>query len=338
MRCRSGKARWGTTRRLGGAVAWPLAAGAQQPKEVRRIGVLMLGDENDPVRGTKGWLSTFTRGLAELGWSDGRNLRMDVRWDGDNVDRQRMYAKELVDLQPDVILAATTPQTAAFQQQTRTIPIVFVMISDPIGSGFVASLPRPGGNITGFMFQEAGMAGKWLELLTEIAPAVRRAALMFNPDTAPYVRSYYLPPFEAAARTLKLVPIAAPVHSDAQIETVIGSLGGEPGGGLVIAPDGFTTGHRAVIISLVARNNVPAVYSDAAFLRDGGLLSYGPDLGDMFHRAAPYVDRILRGARPEELPVQLPIKFEMVVNLKTAKTLGLTVPQSLLLRADEVIE
>ena len=322
----------------GGAAAWPLAARAQQPNQVRRIGVLMLGDENDPVRGTKGWLSTFTRGLAELGWTDGRNLRIDVRWDGDNVDRTRTYAKELADLQPDVILAPATPQTAAFQQQTRTIPIVFVMVSDPIGSGFVASLPRPGGNITGFMLNEAAMAGKWLELLTEIAPAVRRAALMFNPDTAPFVRSFYLPLFEAAARSLKLVPIAAPVHSDAEIETVIGSLGGEPGGGLVIAPDAFTTGHCSVIISLATRNNVPAVSSDAAFLRDGGLLSYGPDLGDMFRRAAPYVDRILRGARPEELPVQLPIKFVMAINLKTAKALGLDVPPLLQQRADEVIE
>jgi putative tryptophan/tyrosine transport system substrate-binding protein len=244
---------------LGGAAAWPLAAQGQQTERVRRIGVLMLGDENDPIRGTKGWLSAFMRGLAELGWTDGRNLRMDVRWDGDNLDRQRMYAKELVDLQPDVIFAITTPQIAALQEQTRTIPIVFAGPSDPIGSGFVASLSRPGGNMTGFMFQEPGMAGKWLELLTEIAPGVKRVAIMFNPDTAPYVRPYYLPSFEAAARSLKLVPIVAPVHSDAEIETAIGSLGGEPGGGLVLAPDAFTTGHRAVIISLSARNNVPAV-------------------------------------------------------------------------------
>ena len=178
---------------LGGAATWPLAARAEQGERMRRIGLLMAGDENDPVRGTKGWLSTFTRGLVKLGWIDGRNLRMDVRWDGDNVVRQRIYAKELTDLQPDVILAVTTPQTAAFQQQTRTIPIVFVLVSDPIGSGFVASLPRPGGNITGFMLQEGGMAGKWLELLTEIAPGVRRAALLFNPDTAPYVSSFTCP-------------------------------------------------------------------------------------------------------------------------------------------------
>ena len=178
---------------LGAAAASPIAARGQQAERVRRVGVLMAFDENDPE--ARAYLSGFTQGLAQLSWIDGRNLRMDVRWDDDNVDRQRMYAKELADLQPDVILAPATPQTAAFQQQTRTIPIVFVMVSDPIGSGFVASLPRPGGNITGFMLQEAGMAGKWLEFLTEVAPAVRRAALMFNPDTAPFVRSFYLPLF-----------------------------------------------------------------------------------------------------------------------------------------------
>jgi putative tryptophan/tyrosine transport system substrate-binding protein len=321
---------------LGSVAAWPLVARAQQDGPVRRIGVLMPYEENDPE--AKAQLSAFTQGLAELGWIDGRNLRMDVRWAGENVDLMRMFARELIDLQPDVILSHTTPATAALQRQTRTIPIIFVLVSDPIGSGFVASLSRPGGNITGFMLQEAGLAGKWLELLTEIAPAVRRTALMFNPDTAPFVRSYYLPLFEAAARSLKLAPIAAPVHSDAEIETAIGSLGGEPGGGLVIAPDAFTFGHRAVIISLAARNNLPAVSSDATFPRDGGFLSYAPDFGDMFHRAAPYVDRILRGASPGELPVQLLVKFEMVLNAKTARALGLAVPASILVRADEVIE
>jgi putative ABC transport system substrate-binding protein len=191
------------------------------------------------VRGAKGWLSRFTQALAGLGWTKGRNVQVDVRWDGDNVERVSTYARELVDLQPDVILASTTLQTAAFQRETRTIPIVFVLVSDPVGSGFVSSVARPGGNITGFMLQEAGMAGKWLELLTEIAPAVRRVPLMFNPDTASYVRSYYLPLFEAAARSLKVVPIAAPVYSDVEIETVIGSIARESGGGLVVMPDGF---------------------------------------------------------------------------------------------------
>ena len=263
---------------------------------------------------------------------------MDVRWAAGNVDRMRMFAKELVDLQPDVILASTTPATAALQRETRTIPIVFVNVADPVGAGFVASLPRPGGNITGFINIEAAMAGKWLELLTEIAPGVKRAAIMFNPDTAPCGGSYYLPSFEAAARSFKVEPITAPVHSDAEIETVMTSLGREPGGGLVVMPDGFMFVHRAPIISLAARNNVPAVYSAPVFVRDGGLLSYGPDWADIFRRAASYVDRILRGAKPAELPVQLPVKFEMAVNLKTAKALGLTVPQSILLRADEVIE
>ena len=303
---------------------------------MRRIGVLMAFDENDPEG--KARLSGFTQGLAELGWTDGRNLRMDVRWAAGNVDRMRMFAKELVDLQPDVILAGATPATAALQRETRTIPIVFAIVADPVGAGFVASLPRPGGNITGFSNIEASMAGKWLELLTEIAPGVKRVAIMFNPDTAPGGGSYYLPSFEAAARSLKVEPIVAPVHSDAEIETVITSLGREPGGGLVVMPDGFMTIHRAPIILLAARNNVPAVYSNSVFARDGGLLSYGPDRVDIFRRSASYVDRILRGAKPADLPVQLPVKFEMAVNVKTAKALGLTVPQSILLRADEVIE
>jgi putative tryptophan/tyrosine transport system substrate-binding protein len=321
---------------LGSAAAWPVVARAQQPERMRRIGVLTVDEENDPE--TKAALSAFTRGLAELGWTDDRNLRMDVRWAGGNVDRMGMFAKELVDLQPDVILANATPPTAALQRETRTIPIVFVYVSDPIGSGFVASLARPGGNITGFTNHEPSMGGKWLQLLTEIAPGVKRAAIIFNPDIAPYVRSYYLPSFEAAARSLKVQPIVAPVYSDAEIETAIISLGRQPESVLVMAPDPFTFARRAPIILLAARNNVPAVYPYSFCVREGGLLSYGADVGDIFRRAAPYVDRILRGAKPADLPVQAPIKFQMAINLKTAKALGLTVPQSILLRADEVIE
>jgi putative tryptophan/tyrosine transport system substrate-binding protein len=321
---------------LGGAVAWPLVAGAQQRERMRRIGILMAFGENDPEAGT--YLSEFTRVLAKLGWIDGRNLRMDIRWAAGSVDRARMYAKELVDLKPDVILADSTPQTAALQQETRTIPIVFVLVSDPVGSGFVTSLSRPGGNITGFINNEPTMGGKWVQLLTEIAPGLKRASIMFNPDTAPYGRSFYLPSFEEGARSLKVDPFRALVHNDAEIETVITSLAREPGGGLVVMPDAFMFIHRASIRSLTARNNVPAVYPDAVWARDGGLLSYGPDRADIFRRSAAYVDRILRGARPAELPVQLPVKFEMAVNAKTAKALGLTVPQSILLRADEVIE
>jgi putative tryptophan/tyrosine transport system substrate-binding protein len=321
---------------LGAAIAWPLAARAQQGDRVRRIGVLMPADENDPVR--KGWLSRFMQELAGLGWTDGHNVRMDVRWAGDSVDRMRMVAKELVDLQPDVILATGDPATAALQRETRTIPIVFVLVADPVGDGFVVSLPRPGGNLTGFVNVEAAMAGKYLELLTQIAPAVKRAAIMFNPDTGSYVRSYYLPAFEAAAGSLKVEPITAPVHSDAEIETFMTSLGGEPRGGLVVPGDAFMVGHHALIISLAARNNIPAVSNATYFVKDGGLLSYGPDTGDTYRRAAPYVDRILRGAKPADLPVQLPVKFEMALNAKTAKALGLAVPPSILLRADEVIE
>jgi putative tryptophan/tyrosine transport system substrate-binding protein len=321
---------------LGGAAGWPLAARAQQGERMRRVGVLMAFDENDPE--AKAYLSGFTRGLVELGWTNDSNLRMDVRWAAGNVDRMRMSAKELLDLQPDVILAHGTPATAAFQRETRTIPIVFASVSDPIGDGLVASLPRPNGNITGFISQEATVAGKWLELLTEIAPSVKRVAAMFNPDTAPGGGLYVLPAFEAAARSFKVAPIAAPIHSDAEIETVITSLGREPGGGLVVMPDTFVESHRAHIILLAARNNVPTVYPDSVWARDGGLLSYGPNRVDIFRRSATYVDRILRGARPAELPVQLPIKFDMAVNAKTAKALGLNVPPHLQQLADEVIE
>jgi putative tryptophan/tyrosine transport system substrate-binding protein len=321
---------------LGSAAAWPLAARAQQPDRLRRIGVLMPFDENDPEG--KVWLSGFTRGLTELGWTDGRNLRMDVRWAAADVDRARMFAKELVGLQPEMIFAGSTSVTAALQRETRTIPIVFASVADPVGEGFVAGLPRPGGNLTGFISQEAAMAGKWVELLTEIAPGIKRVAFMFNPDTAAGGGSYFRPAFEGAARSLKVAPIAAPVHGDAEIEQVITSLSREPGGGLVVLGDNFMQVHRAPTILLAARNNVPAVYNNTVFARDGGLLSYGPDRVDIFRRSASYVDRILRGAKPAELPVQLPTKFEMVLNAKTAKALGLAVPPSILLRADEVIE
>jgi putative ABC transport system substrate-binding protein len=318
-----------------GAAAWPLAARAQQPEPMRRVGVLMPYRENDP--GAKGWLSGFTEGLQGLGWTDGHNVQVDVRWAASN-DGMRMVAKDLVDLQPDVIFVSGTPATAAIQRQSRTIPIVFVNVVDPIGPGFVASLSRPDGNITGFINIEAGMAGKWLELLTEIAPSVKRVAIMFNPDTATYVRSYFLPSFESAARSLNVESVAAPVHGEAEIEQVITSLGREPGGGLIVSADGFMFINRALIISSTARNKVATVYQFSVYVREGGLLSYGPNFGDIYRRAAPYVDRILRGTKPADLPVQLPIKFEMAFNANTAKALGLTIPQSILLRADEVIE
>jgi putative tryptophan/tyrosine transport system substrate-binding protein len=321
---------------LGGAVASPLAARAQQGNSMRRIGVLIGWDENDPL--AKAGLARFTQGLQELGWTDGRNLRMDIRWAAGDVSRMQAYAKELVGMQPDVILANTTPVTAALQRETQTIPIVFAAVADPVGEGFVASLPRPGGNITGFSTQEDAMAGKWLELLTQIAPGVKRVAIMFNPDTAPGGGSYFPPLLEAAARSFKVEPITAPVHSDAEIETVIASAGREPRGGLVVTPDAFVGSHRAPIISLAARHKVPAVYHESIWAREGGLLSYGVDRVDIFRRSASYVDRVLRGAKPADLPVQRPTNFELAVNLKTAKALGLTVTPSILVRADEVIE
>jgi putative ABC transport system substrate-binding protein len=319
---------------LGSAAAWPLAARAQQGDRVRRIGVLMAYSENDPL--AKARISAFTQALADLGWTEGRNVRMDLRWFGDDINRIRALAQELVGLQPDIIQANGIAATAALQRLTQTIPIVFAGVSDPVTSGIVARLDRPGGNITGSVNWEVSLGGKWLELLSEITLGLKRAAIMFNPDLPP--ASGYMPSFESAARSLRVELITVPVHSDAEIETAIIALGREPGGGLVVMPDAFTGMHRASIILAAARNKVPAVYSASYFSRGGGLLSYGIDQVDTFRRAATYVDRILRGAKPAELPVQLPTKFEMVVNLKTAKALGLTVPQSILLRADEVIE
>jgi putative tryptophan/tyrosine transport system substrate-binding protein len=319
-----------------GATVWPVVARTEQPDRVRRIGVLSSLDESDPEGEAQ--LSGFTHELAELGWTDGRTMRMDIRWAAGSIERAQMHAKELVNLQPDVILADSTPQTAALQQETRTIPIVFALVADPIGSGFVASLSRPGGNITGFGNFEASIAGKLLGLLTEIAPAVTRAAIMFNPDTAPSRGSYFLTSFDAAARSLKVEPIAAPVHSDAEIVTVIASLGRESGGGLIIMPDAYLKLHRATVILTADHENIPAVYYSSQFAKEGGLLSYGPDFVNIFRQAAHYVDRILRGTNPMDLPVQFPVKFEMALNAKTAKVLGLMVPQSILLRADEVIE
>jgi putative ABC transport system substrate-binding protein len=316
------------------AVAWPLNARSQQGEHVRRIGVLMPFDEADPMWKTP--LAAFTQALADLGWTDGRDVRMDLRWGRGDNNRIRALAQELVGLRPDIILTNWTAATAALQQETRTIPIVFANAAEPVASGIVARLDRPGGNITGFATLETTLGGKWLGLLSETAPGLKRAAIMFNPDTSP--ASAYMPSLEMAARSLKVVPIISPVHSDAEIETAIIALGREPGGGLVTVPDAWMFDHRATIMLAAARNNVPAVYPLSEFVKYGGLLSYGVDEVDNWRRAASYVDRILRGAKPAELPVQLPTKFEMAVNLKTAKALGLAIPSSILLRADEVIE
>jgi putative tryptophan/tyrosine transport system substrate-binding protein len=290
-------------------------------------------EENNPT--LKSAVTAFTQALADLGWTDGRNVRMDLRWGRADVNRIRALAQELVGLQPDIILTGTTQATVALQRQTRTIPIVFASLGDPVASGLVASLNQPGGNITGLAGYEESLGGKWLELLSEIAPGLKRAAILFNPDT---IASTHMPSFETAARSLKVVPIVARVHSDVEIEAAIIALEREPGGGLLVMPDVFNDAHRAPIISAAARHNVPAVYWRSDLARDGGLLSYGHDVADTFRRAASYVDRILRGAKPGDLPVQFPVKYEMVVNLKTAKALGLTLPQSILLRANEVIE
>jgi putative ABC transport system substrate-binding protein len=320
---------------LGSAVAWPVVARAQQER-VRRIGVLVGWDENNPA--AKRLLSTLTQRLQKLGWTEGSNIRLDVRWAVGNLDQMRVFANELVGLGPDLVLASTTPATAALHGETRTIPIVFVMVSDPVGAGFVASLSRPGANITGFINLEATMGSKWLELLKEIAPSVKRVAIMFNPDTAPGGGSYFLPSFDAAARSLNVTPMAAAVRNDAEIETAITMLGHEPGGGLVVMSDGFMFVHRAKVISLATQNRVPAVSDRTLPTEQGGLLSYGPVEEDIFVGATLYVDRILRGANPADLPVQIPTKFELNVNLKTAKALGLEIPPQLLARADEVIE
>jgi putative ABC transport system substrate-binding protein len=319
---------------LGSAAAWPLAASAQQRERMRRIGVLMPFDENDPDGKLR--YSAFIQALADLGWTDGRNVRIDLRWAGDDINRIRALAQELVGLQPDIALANGTLATDALQRETRTIPVVFANVSDPVAQRIVPRLDRPSGNITGFANYEPSLAGKWLELLSEIAPGLKRAAIMFNPDAAPV--SIFMPYIETAARSLKVAQIIAAVHSDIEIEAAIIAFGREPGGGLVVMPDAFLGVHRTSIILAAARNNVPAVYTASYFPKDGGLLSYGPDQVDIWRRAATYVDRILRGEKPGDLPVQFPTKFEMVVNRKTATALGLSVPPSILLRADEVIE
>ena len=322
---------------LGGAAAvWPLAARAQQGDQMRRIGVLMAFAESD--REGQANVAAFREGFQKLGWVEDRNIRIEYRWatPGDAASMQR-FAKDLVALRPDLVLSHGTPATAAMLQHTRTIPIIFVNISDPVGSGFVASFPRPGGNVTGFTNIEPTMAGKWLELLKEIAPRVNRVGFLFNPATAPY-SEYYLGPFKAAAASLTLEGIAAPVRDTSELESVIAAQARAPNGGLIVMTDTFVLAHRAEIISLAARYRLPAVYPYRTFTELGGLLSYGNDRLDNFRRAASYADRILKGAKPGELPVQAPVKFELVINLKTAKTLGLDVPLHLQQRADEVIE
>ena len=317
------------------AIAWPLVARAQQPSQMRRIGVLSLLAETDAEAQLDD--ATFRKRLTDLGWTDGRNIRVDCRWGAGNVGRVQMFAKELVGLNPDVLVGVTTPSTAALQSETKTVPIVFAMVSDPLGSGFVASFARPGGNITGFVNIEASLSGKWLELMHRIAPSVSRVALLFNPQTEPYAR-YYLETFHAGAAALAVTAIDAPFHDAAEIESVMTNLGSDSDAGLVLMPGTGTGMHRELICGLAARLRLPTIYPFRYFIANGGLLSYGIDSRDLLRGAASYVDRILRGAKPSDLPVQLPTKFELVINLKAAKALGLNLPQSLLVEADEVIE
>lgn len=322
---------------LGSAgVALPIAARAQQSAHTRRIGVLMGYAESDPE--AQILVQTFHQALRALGWRDGENLQIEYRWGRGDPAQIRAIAKELVALQPDLILANTTPVTGALQRETKTIPIVFAIVSDPVGDGFVSSLARPGGNITGFINYEASMVSKWLEMLKQMAPASTRAALMYNPDVAPGGGSYFRAPFEAAALALGMQPVFRPVHHAEELERAVADLRGAPPTALVTGFDAFLSVNRKIIISAAARDAVPVIYSRRAFTADGGLVSYGPDYMDLFGRAALYVDRILKGTKPEDLPVQLPTKFELVINLKTAHALGLEIPPSLLARADEVIE
>jgi len=321
---------------LGGATsAWPLAAYAQQSEHMRHIGVLMAFSENDPE--AQSWAAGFREELGKLGWTEGHNIQIDTSWATADVELLQRSAKQLVALQPDLILTGSTPATAAMRQQTNTIPIVFAMVGDPVGSGFVASLSRPGGNLTGFTPIENSLGGKWVELLKEIAPRVATVAMVFDPAMAPFA-SYYLDPFKAAAASLGMAAIVSPVDDMATLEGVVAMSAREPNSGLIVMPDAFTIGHHEDITSLVARYRVPTVYPFRIFAEVGGLVSYGSSALDEFRRAASYADRILKGATPSELPVQTPIKFDLAINLKTAKALGLDVPSSIRLRADEVIE
>ena len=320
---------------LGGAAAsWPLAARAQQ--SARRIGMLIGYSEIDPEIQAR--LAAFRQALEGNGWKEGRSVLIDYRFAPASPDQAQVFAKELVALRPDVLVGNSTPATAALLQETHTIPIVFIGVSDPVGSHFVASMARSGGSTTGFTNFAPSMIGKWLELLKQVAPGVARAAVIFNPKTAPGGGSFFLEPFESVARSFAVEPIAARVNNADEIASTVAAMAREPGGSLIIMPDAFTTVHRQLIILLSARHGLPAIYPCRYQAMEGGLLSYGVDDIDLMRRAAPYVDRILKGESVANLPVQAPVKFDLVVNLRAAKVLGLDVPTKLLALADEVIE
>jgi ABC-type uncharacterized transport system substrate-binding protein len=321
---------------LAGATAWPLAARSQQPDRVRRIGMLLASAEGDPEGQPR--IAEFLNQLQSLGWTEGRNIRIDYRWASGDADRLRMFAKELVDLQPDVIVGQNTGGLSALRDATHTIPIVFVQAADPVRDGFIASLSRPGGNITGFTGSGSAISAKWLELLKGIAPRIARVALVFNPDVSPERGAYFSSPAMAVAPSFAVKPIVTSVRNAAEIEGAITAFASEPGGSLIVMPDATTNSHSELIIGLAARFRLPAIYAFRYFVAAGGLISYGYDPVDLFRRAASYVDRILRGEKPADLAVQRPDKFELVINLKAATALGLTIPQSLLIQVNEVIE
>jgi putative ABC transport system substrate-binding protein len=315
------------------AIEWPLTARAQAVEQLRRIGVLMGGAANDP--GGRSEAIALKQGLQDLGWVENRNLQINISWSGGELDRIQASAKELVGMHCEVIVARSTPVVAALLKETRTIPIVFTAVVDPVGSGFVQSFARPGSNVTGFQNYEFMIAGKWPLTLTELAPSVRRVAYLYNPTTAP---SGFLRALEGIARSLSVKLVAAPVQNSEEIDAVLAELAREPGGGLMTVPDVFLFAKRAQVIGLAAKYGAPAIYPSRQYTTSGGLASYGPDTLDLFRRAAGYVNRILKGEKPADLPVQAPTKYELIVNLKTAKAIGITVPPTLLARADEVIE
>jgi putative ABC transport system substrate-binding protein len=318
----------------GAAAAWPVVARAQQTERMRRIGVLMGYPEGDPQAQAN--VTALRRGLQNLGWIEGRNVQIDYRWAGGDPDKARTFATELIGMTPDVIVPSTNQVTRILQQETRTIPIVFVFVGDPVGSGFVVSLARPGRNITGFANFENSIGGKWVELFKQIAPRAERVGFVFNPDAAPNVGFFHAA--ESAAPSLEIKLAALAVRDATDIEQDIIAFASQPNGGLIVAPHAVTLGNRKLIIELAVRHRLPAVYSDRYFAESGGLVSFGNNTADLFRRAASYIDLIFKGAKPADLPVQLPIKFELVVNLKTAKALGIEIPPTLLAFADEVIE
>ena len=318
----------------GTAVAWPVVARAQQPDQMRRVGVLMNRAAGDPEGRAR--IAAFQQSLQQFGWTDGRNVRIDIRWGEDDADRERQYAAELVALAPDVILASGTLGVAALQRVTRTLPIVFVGVGDPVGAGFIDSLARPGGNTTGFMVYEYSLSGKWLELLKEIAPSVTRAAVLRDPDSPAGIGQFSA--IQAAAQPLGLVVTPISVRDAGEIERDVAAFARAANGGLIVTPSGRVSLHRDLIVAVAARHKLPAVYPFQYMVTGGGLISFGPDWVDQYRPAAGYVDRILKGEKTADLPVQAPTKYELVINLKTAKALGLTPSPAILARATEVID